>query len=640
MYITNRFALISAISLVLVACGGGSSSVDNNNSSTPTTPTTPALLLTPTTLNQTLYEGESQEINLKATVNTTIVNGSVYVLVVDSSGVIEPSILVSSESSNLYNVTMTTKSSLALGKHTGTLDIMLCRDSACKQQYPGSPVKAPYSFTVTPPPPSFSTSPAAITLEQDVDDNSKSVIQIQVTDRIKNVLPKVTTSGDIHFTQSLSQTGAKKYNLELSVPSDLAVGTHTGTVDISLCADQSCSKTFAGSPQKIPYTIKINPIVNLTPLTPTGVNDWEMFQGNAAHTGYVPITIDPKKISRRWNWVKPTQEKGYLSTITASQGKIFVVNNIYNNGSNSYSIHSINESDASNAWSYKFNSYIVNPPSVSNGKVFVATSGHEDTAMWQFDATTGAKLIETPFKSQWERYLAPTIKNGKVYTNGGYYGGVNSFNISDGTDSWFQELVQSDMWTPAVDTNYVYTYTGTFSVLSAKDGHKIFEIPDLTPNNGAGFSINSAPVIGSQGNVLVANGLGQGGSNHLISYNIAQRKVNWTLNGQFQSSPAVASKVIYIANAEPFRLEARNEADGTLMWSWQPDSTTTQFQFLGNIVVTTNLIFVATDTGIYAIDKKTHAPVWHFKKTGNLAITSNGILLVTNYSTIYAINLK
>jgi len=112
MYITNRFALISAISLVLAACGG-SSSGDNNNSSTPTTPTTPALLLTPTTLNQTLYAGESQELNLKASINTTIVNGSVYVLVLDSSGVIEPSILVSSESSNLYNVRMTTKASLA-----------------------------------------------------------------------------------------------------------------------------------------------------------------------------------------------------------------------------------------------------------------------------------------------------------------------------------------------------------------------------------------------------------------------------------------------------------------------------------------------------------------------------------------------
>ncbi|BCU64101.1 hypothetical protein F941_02302 [Acinetobacter bouvetii DSM 14964 = CIP 107468] len=637
MYKKARFALISTISLALVACGGGNSG-DGSNSSTPATP---ALLLTPTTLNQTLYEGESQELNLKATVNTTIVNGSVYVLVIDSSNVIEPSILVSPESSNLYNVRMTTKASLALGKHIGALDIMLCRDSACKQQYPGSPVKAPYSFTVTPPPPSFSTSPTAITLEQDVDDNSKAVIQIQVTDRIKNVLPKVTISGDIHFTQSFSQTDAKKYNLELTVPSDLAVGTHTGTVNVSLCLDESCSKTYAGSPQKIPYTIKIKPIVNLTALIPiTGVTGWEMFQGNAAHTGYVPITIDPKKITRRWSWNKPSADNGALSTITASQGKIFAVSYVITStGSKRYSIHSINENNASTAWTQNFNSHTVNPPSVSDGKVFVASSGHGDTAMWQFDAATGVPLFKTPFYSQWDNYLAPTIKNGKVYTNGGYYGGVNSFNISDGTDSWFQALNPYDMWTPAVDANYVYAYTGNmFSVLSAKDGHKVFEIPDPTYNRGS-YSINSAPVIGSLGNVLVANGLGHGGSNNLISYNIAQRNVNWTLNGEFKSMPAVANKVVYVTNASPFRLEARNEADGTLIWSWLPDNASTT-QFIGNIVVTTNLIFVATNAGTYAIDKTTHVPVWHFKKTGNLAITSNGILLVNDASTIYAINLK
>jgi hypothetical protein len=655
MYITTRLALISAICLTLTACGGGGSSTTptteipttpNSTTQTPsaenltTQTSTPALLLSPSPLLATLYEGESQKLNLKAVVNTTTLDGSVFVLVIDNSGVIDPSILLTLESPDHYNAVLTTKASLTLGTHTGNLDILLCRDSACNQQYPGSPVKAPYTFTVTSPPASFTANPAAITLVQDVDDTLKSVVQIQVADRIpSNFIPKITTTGDVKLTPLLSATSdAHKFSIELSVPSGLTTGTHTGTVNVVLCKDASCTTTYAGSPQTIPYTIKINPIVNLTALTPvSGATDWETFQGNAAHTGYVPMTIDPAKINRRWSWIKPVSDTSNLTTVAASQGRVSVVSSSYFANSRLYSI---SENNAGILWNYDFGStFAVNPPAVSGDKVYVASSGHEATAMWQFDAATGKQLFKTPFSSQWEHYLAPTVKNGKVYTDGGSYGGVNSFNIADGALSWFQQLNQYDMWTPAVDTNNVYAYTGNkFSVLSVKDGSIIFEIPDPT-FNWNGYSINSAPVIGSLGDVLVVNGAGNDylKSNNILSYNIAKQNVNWTLAGQF-TSIAVASSVAYATNGSPFRLEAHNEGDGALKWSWTPDTATTKF--VGNIVATANLIFVGTDTGTYAIDKGTHVPVWHFKKSGNLAITSNGVLLVTDASTIYAINLK
>jgi len=643
MYITTRLALISALCLVLTACGGGGGSSTTTPVTPPTTtlPTNSALLITPNPLLATLYEGESKKLNLAVAVNTTTLDGEVYVLVVDKTGVIEPSILLTLDGPDHYNAELTTKASLTLGTHTGYLDVMLCRDTACSKQYPGSPVKANYTFTVTAPPPSFTANPAAITLEQDVDETSNSVVQIQVANRIPlGFIAKVTTTGDVKFTQSLSATSDPyKYLAELTVPTGLTAGTHTGTVNVVLCADSTCSKTYTGSPKNIPYTIKINPIVNLTALTPvSGATGWETFQGNAAHTGYFPLTVDPKKITRRWSWVKPSADSQNLTTVTASQDKIFVVSSGYFATSKLYSL---NESNSGIAWTYDFGSiFSVNPPAVSAGKVYAASSGHGDTAMWQFDATTGAKIFKTPFNSQWEHYLAPTVKNGKVYSNGGSYGGVNSFNTSNGTASWFQQLNQYDLWTPAVDTNNVYAYTGNkFSVLSATDGSITFEILDPT-FNWNGYSINSAPVIGSLGDVLVVNGVGENylKNNNLMSYDIANRKVTWTLSGQFVTTPAVASKVIYVTNGSPFQLEAHNEVDGALLWSWKPDSTTTKF--VGNIIVTANLIFVGTDTGTYAIDKITHAPVWHFKKSGNLAITSNGVLLVSDKSAIYAVNLK
>ena len=37
-----------------------------------------------------------------------------------------------------------------------------------------------------------------------------------------------------------------------------------------------------------------------------GAPEWATFQGNAAHTGYVPVTIDPNQFATRWQLAVPT----------------------------------------------------------------------------------------------------------------------------------------------------------------------------------------------------------------------------------------------------------------------------------------------------------------------------------------------
>src|SRR2546429_7043728 len=61
--------------------------------------------------------------------------------------------------------------------------------------------------------------------------------------------------------------------------------------------------------------------------------------------------------------------------------------------------------------------FTLNHPAVAGGRVFVASSGHSDTYMWSFNLDDGALEFQTPFESQWEHYLAPTFKDGFVYTD-------------------------------------------------------------------------------------------------------------------------------------------------------------------------------------------------------------------------------
>ena len=62
-------------------------------------------------------------------------------------------------------------------------------------------------------------------------------------------------------------------------------------------------------------------------------------------------------------------------------------------------------------------------------------------------------MFQAPHSAQWERYYAPTIYDGSVYVNGGYYGGMYGFDAFGGAQQWFNSLPQYDEWTPAVEAD-------------------------------------------------------------------------------------------------------------------------------------------------------------------------------------------
>ncbi len=371
---------------------------------------------------------------------------------------------------------------------------------------------------------------------------------------------------------------------------------------------------------------------------PTNLPDWATYQGNAGHTGYVPITVTPAQISQRWQWNNPDQASP-LTTVATTGNQLFVANSAY--FSTTTKLFALKEADGSLTWSKEFGSlYALNPPATANGRVYIASAAGFNISpyLWSLNATDGTVIFRTPFAAQWEHYLAPTIKEDKVYFDGGMYGGMYAMNTSDGTQAWFQNgLEQYDTWTPAVDGQYAYAYVGkTFTALNIADGSIAFQIPDAT-TDWIVSPMNVAPVLGSSGNVIVLNVPNH--ANSLRSYSIANKSLSWSVPGQFASNPALANGVIYITNASPFRLEARKEADGSLLWSWTPpDAATTAFQ--GNILVTDNVVFVGTNTGTVAIDLTNHAPVWSVPTTGTYAISARGIFYITTGDAVRAFSIR
>ena len=104
------------------------------------------------------------------------------------------------------------------------------------------------------------------------------------------------------------------------------------------------------------------------------------------------------------------------------------------------------------------------------------------------------------------------------------------------------------------------------------------------------------------------------------------------MDGAYTGTPAYANGVLFAVNRSPLRLEARNESTGALLWSWTPPLAS-ETTFIGDPLVTNNVVFVSTDQAVYAIDLTTHVPRWSYQITGRLALSASGVLFVSMYST-------
>ena len=448
---------------------------------------------------------------------------------------------------------------------------------------------------------------------------------------------------------SVSPAQDGSYLLGFDTARAAAVGHYAGDITLKLCADQACATPQQVASITVPYDFTVLaagsvwPGDRLTVLQPwTGVPDWSTFQGNAGHTGAVPVEIAPEKILPRWKSASNGQDPvswmmAYSNTLTAANGLFYAAS-----GSE---LKARREHDGSLAWSYDVSGLrypSVNPPAVANGVVYMAAGQQDSTYLLAFDAASGAVRFKSPMASQWEHYLAPVALDDAVYTNGGTYGGLYAF-APTGEELFFGKTAQLAMLSPAVDAGAAYVYDGSLIMFDRKTGKVQMTIKDPNFQNFT-YDLNGSPVLGAAGGVFAANYMSafiNGGTvgNELLKFNTAKGYVDWHIAGNYPLTPAYADGVVYAPNTRPYRIEARAEADGALLWSWVPGQSG-ETGWHGEPVVTKNLLFVSSNLVTYAIDMRTHKPVWSFPAAGRLALTRSGILYIQNADALFAFNVK
>jgi outer membrane protein assembly factor BamB len=370
-------------------------------------------------------------------------------------------------------------------------------------------------------------------------------------------------------------------------------------------------------------------------LVPKGSYDepedaWPTYQGNRGHTGYVPTTLEPEVFTLRWQrTVGPGRA---LEPVAAADGKVFV--SVSSRFATDTAFFALDARDGEELWSKtlgRVNS--VNPPAYAYGNVYLQTGKESSSGippyLYAFEAETGDLVFQSRFSAQWESYFAPTVFDGHVYANGGYYGGMYSFDAFSGEQDWFEGLPQYDDWTPAVDERYAYAYVGSYSpglyVVDRITGDRVFVIPD-NEFDWNGWSMNLAPVLGGRENVLAIH------DGRLISFDIATRRIGWQRQSDFSGQPSVRDGVIYAIDAG--HLVAVDEASGTELWSWTPPGGA---QLAGALIVTDTHLFAATATTTYALELLSRDEVWSYPAAGHLALGNETLYIAASDGTLTAI---
>lgn len=451
---------------------------------------------------------------------------------------------------------------------------------------------------------------------------------------------KVTPDNGVIESVTAKPNSDGSFNVTLLPSATAKAGDYAGQITVNICKDAACASPIEGAPFKVPYAIEIIPVegstktANLTALAHlAGAADWTTWQGSAAHTGFVPVSLTPAKFSVRWKRENAAVNGNQMlmSLVVSSGGLLYFSTSHYADGSRqSANLYAISEHDGKQAWVQNFatvpqGSY-TNAPTVAGGKVYAVIGAQEWTAMHGFDAFSGQELFSTPMRAQWTAYYAPVVVDGTLYSEGGWLNGMYAFNANTGTQQWSMELMGNDGWAPAVDTDNTYVFeSDSLIVTNRRTGARVSRI---TGTYGLG---TSSPILGAPGHVIAAT------LEALMNFDTTKQSLRWSVKGMFIEGAAYDNKEIYVLRY-PIALEVRNESDGSTSWSWTPPSSDTNWY--RNVVLTKNLVFVSTKAATYAIDRTSHQTVWSYPMGGVLALSANGILYIHTQTSMVAINVN
>lgn len=345
--------------------------------------------------------------------------------------------------------------------------------------------------------------------------------------------------------------------------------------------------------------------------------NWPTFGNGPAHTGYFPGRLGNGLFTNRWAAALP----GPLQQVAIGNKRVYVASYQYNNNRNGY-LAALDEASGQIVWQFLFASADwINPPTYDSGSVYVQRSHHgSDSQLWSFDSWSGGVNWQAPFSTEGARYLAPCVADGKVWVNGGSYGGLYGFNQTNGSQLFFTDLEQSAKWTPAYSDGRLYSWGGRiFREHNPLTGAVLWTTNLAWDWNG--YDLDST--------VAVDDGMAYCmGSDTLFALNLSTRRVAWRKPGGFYGTPAVAAGIVYGISNNTVVAFAKT---GAKVATYFADST-----LYGQPIITDDALIVGSSSTTYVFNLKTRSLRQRLEVGGFLTLANNVLYVAAASGQLFA----
>ncbi len=359
---------------------------------------------------------------------------------------------------------------------------------------------------------------------------------------------------------------------------------------------------------------------------------WANQQGNAAHSGYVPVSLQAANFKFDWELGPPSTDAIVIG-LTSDKDKVYAsIQQDHSVCCGLHVIYALSASDGSLVWQKQLPCacYQLNEPVFADGDLFFTSWEPLERSKWRLDASTGEIRARESSSSRSIPDVAPVSWDHELY-----YSLDDSFSAyahDSAAQTWAGVWTLSSLGTsakePAVDGKYVYRYAtlgfdSTATPLNGADlvafdrlsGGKAFEIKDQTV----------APVYNA-GWLVLDEGSAQAfvvGQGKALAFDLAGRKVAWEVSGDFAWQASYGDQTLFVKSQNKRLLSALDAKTGAVLWTWaSPD------ELISDIIVTKTHLFVASANQTNAISRSSHAMEWATADGGRLMLTNTGKLII------------
>jgi len=440
---------------------------------------------------------------------------------------------------------------------------------------------------------------------------------------------KVADTSDVFQMPAVQPAPAGgTFRFELAQKSNAPAGRYTGQFEITPCRDAACAQTW-GAPVRVDYQLDV-----------AGLGEWETLGRDASHASSVATRIDPTRLQQAWEWTAPQAASAVESWVarpaTTGGSLVVLAGSTMGDGSQrGTSLLQLNETTGALRSTVTIDDNIQTAAPGSNGRLAYLTRFGSDELLTAYDGAGNVAFRYMQPTDPLALTLAPSHRDGVIYFFGGFNGGeVHAADANTGARLWATPRVGLESATPTVDANYVYYHAssggfGTIEMLDRRTGAHVASIIDPSSDGTRPLGSN-AVALGSRGNLISRSFRGLTAT-RLSSFNIADRQWEWTTSFPYSQFFAVSGGVIYAIRAVSGTptLDAIDETNGQVLWSWAVPVTDGQSGTFGNIVATQNTVFFGTQSAggatswVWAVDTEQRKLAWRVPDAGYIVISGS-----------------